>query len=100
MGTNQLATRATKQTVQADDVNQYYTALCEALVPRVQATGLPLTDYGSIGTDTYKWGAGYFSGNVEAGSFTANGVPVGTSTDSYWNLVSPGLIEFGDTQIS
>ena len=100
MGTNQLAQRATKQTVQADDVNQYYTALCEALVPRVQATGLPLTDYGSIGTDTYKWGAGYFSGNVEAGGFSINGVPVGTSTDTYWTAVSAGVIKFGDTEIS
>ena len=86
MGTNQLEQRATGQTVQANDVNQYYTALTDALVPRVLGTGLPLTNYGSIGTETYKWASGHFHGNVDAGSLSINGVSVGTSSDSYWIL--------------
>ena len=84
MGTNTLVTRATKNIVEAVDVNQYFTAITDYFVPRVLATGAPLTAWGGIGSTTYRWAEGWFSGNVEASSFTLNGVAVGTSSDSYW----------------
>jgi hypothetical protein len=100
MGTNTLSTRATKQIVQAVDVNQYFTALCDDFVPRVTGTGLPLTNWGSIGNATYKWATGFFHGNVDAGSFTINGVPVGTSTSSYWTADGSNNLSYNLGNIS
>ena len=39
---------------------------------------------------------GNFSGNVEAAGFTINGVPVATSSDSFWSAVGDGGISYGD----
>jgi len=95
MGTNTISTRATKQIVQAVDVNQYYTALTDDFIPRVFGTGLPLSNWGSIGNSTYKWASGVFSGNVEAGGFSIGGIPVGTSTDTYWSAVGTNISYLG-----
>lgn len=70
MGTNTLANRATAQTVEAADVNQFVTALVGDLVPRSAGLG-PVTGAGSIGSSTYKFLDGYLSGNVYLGSVSA-----------------------------
>jgi len=37
-----------------------------------------------------------FTGVVDSNGFTVNGVPIGTSSDSFWSAVGDGGISFGD----
>jgi len=54
MGTNNLSTKSSGDTVIASDPNQYKTALVEDLVPR-NSSGVPTNEAGGLGTDTYEW---------------------------------------------
>lgn len=69
MSDNTLATKANGNKIKAGDVNQYFNALKEDLVPR-NSSGAPTDEEGSLGTSTYKWSTIHAKDiNVVNGSF-------------------------------
>jgi len=75
MSTNNLTQLNATPVITNQHIDQYFNALENDFVPR--NSGAPTASGGRIGTPTYPWAAGYFSGNVYV-----DGVPLGGGTDT------------------
>jgi len=65
MGTNNLFLRTDGTVIEADHVNDYFTALVGDLVPRNES-GLPTADFGSLGSNSLRWDQLYLSGVLDS----------------------------------
>lgn len=89
MGTNTLTTKSGGTTVNADDVNQFYTALNGDIVPR-NTSGVPTDSAGSIGTSSYRFLDAYFD-DIDLPDGVLDGASLTDNTVTKDKLVSLGL---------